>query len=212
MASLSSCPAPAIEPDLRLPRRADRDAVEPGAQPVGVADRQGLAGQHEEDGLEGVLGVVVVAQELSADAQHHRPVPRHERGERRIPGRVAAGGEPLHQLPVGQSPATEPPSKSDSICPTNDLDACAMSVTQLARISRFALIPPLDSAPPPFILSRVGYERIAGRESIAEGTVGLVGGVHGGGDGAPRFWWWDVGARFSDGSGSWGGATGIRQL
>ena len=38
-------------------------------------------------------------------------------------------------------PITEPPSKTNSICPTNDLAACAMSVTQLARISWFALIP-----------------------------------------------------------------------
>src|SRR5262249_54419968 len=62
---------------------------------------------------------------------------------------------------------------------TNDLAACAMSVTRRARISRFALISPLDSAPPPSILSRVGYEQIAGRERIAEGTVELVGGSRG---------------------------------
>ncbi len=47
--------------------------------------------------------MVPVTQELSADAEDHRPVPRHQRDERRIPGRVAAGGEPLQQLPVGQT-------------------------------------------------------------------------------------------------------------
>ena len=96
-------PASAGEPDPGLPRRADRHPVEPGAQQVGVADGEGLAGEDEEDGLEGVLGVVPVAQELSADAQDHRPVARHERGEGGIPGRIAAGGEPLQELAVGQT-------------------------------------------------------------------------------------------------------------
>ena len=108
--------APAIEPCPGLARRAERHAVEPGAEPVGIADGEGLAGEHEEDGLEGVLGVVLVTQELSADAQDHRPVARHQRGEG-VLGRVAGGGEPLQELPVGE-PATEPPSKSDSICRT----------------------------------------------------------------------------------------------
>ena len=49
------------------------------------------------------MGLVPVTQELSADVEDHRPVPRHEREERRIPGRVAAGGEPLQQLPVSQT-------------------------------------------------------------------------------------------------------------
>ena len=96
-------PAPAIEPCPGLARRADRHPVEPGAQQVGVADGAGLAGEHEEDGLEGVLGMVPVTQELSADVEDHRPVPRHQRDERRIPSRIAAGGEPLQQLPVGQA-------------------------------------------------------------------------------------------------------------
>ena len=30
-------------------------------------------------------------------------MPRHQRGECRIAGRIAAGGEPLQELPVGQT-------------------------------------------------------------------------------------------------------------
>ena len=90
MAPLSSFCAAASEPAAGLAGRAERHAVEPVAQQVGVADRPGLAGQHEEDGLEGVLGMVAVAQELPADAQHHRPVPRHQRGEGGLAGRIAA--------------------------------------------------------------------------------------------------------------------------
>ena len=42
-----------------------------------------------------------VAQELPADAQDHRPVPRHQRGESGLAGRFTpAGGVPLQELPV----------------------------------------------------------------------------------------------------------------
>ena len=77
------------EPGLGLARRAERDAIEPVAQQVGIADRAGLAGQHEEDGLEGILGMVAVAQELSADVQDHRAMPRHQGGEGRFTGGIA---------------------------------------------------------------------------------------------------------------------------
>ena len=79
-----------------------RAPVQPVAQQVGVADRPRLAGQDEEDGLEGVLGMVMVAQELSADAQNHRPVPRHQRSEGGFAGGIAAVVEPLDELAVGE--------------------------------------------------------------------------------------------------------------
>ncbi len=63
-----------------------RDAVEPVAQEVGIADGSRPPRQHEEDGLEGVLGMLVVAQELPADAQHHRTVASHECGEGGLTG------------------------------------------------------------------------------------------------------------------------------
>ena len=71
-------------------------------EPIRVADRPGLPRQDEEGGLEGVLGMMVIAQELPADAQHHRPVSGHDGGEGGLVGRLAARGEPLEQLAVGE--------------------------------------------------------------------------------------------------------------
>ncbi len=94
--------AAAATPDPGLPRRAQGHPVEPVAQQVGVADRAGLARQDEEDGLEGVLGVVSVAQELPANAQHHRAMAGYERGEGGLADGIAAGDESIEELAVGQ--------------------------------------------------------------------------------------------------------------
>jgi hypothetical protein len=95
-------PSASGEPCAGLAGRAERHAVQPGAEQVRVADRPGLSGQDEEDGLESVLSVMVVAQELPADAQDHRPMSGHDRGEGGLVGRLAAGGEPLEQFAVGE--------------------------------------------------------------------------------------------------------------
>ena len=76
------------------------DAVQPAPQRVAHAHRAGLAHQHEEGGLEGVVGRVLVAEQVAADAQHHRPVPCHERLEARPV--VAPAEEAVEQLRVGQ--------------------------------------------------------------------------------------------------------------
>ena len=47
--------------------------------------------------MKGILGVVVVTQNLPADPLHHRPVPLDERREGRF---VATGREQVKQLPV----------------------------------------------------------------------------------------------------------------
>src|SRR5262249_17939294 len=52
----------------------------------------------QERGLENVLGVVLVAQEAAADAEHQRPVAAEERGEGPL---AAAGGERVQELDVG---------------------------------------------------------------------------------------------------------------
>jgi hypothetical protein len=57
--------------------------------------------QHQERGLQGVLGVVRVAEDLPADAQDHRPVPLHQGREGRLVGVVSPGHESLDELPVG---------------------------------------------------------------------------------------------------------------
>ena len=46
--------------------------------------------------------MMVIAQELPADAQHHRTVPGHDRGEGGLVGRIAPRDEPLEQLAVGE--------------------------------------------------------------------------------------------------------------
>ena len=53
-----------------------------------------------KDGLEGVLGVVGVAEDAAADAQDHRTVSRHDRLERRD---VMPADESLQELGVGEA-------------------------------------------------------------------------------------------------------------
>ena len=68
----------------------------------------GPADEDEERGLEGVLGVVLVAQDRAADAEDHRPVPLDQGREGRpgrlvpVPVPVRTAGEPAQQLAVGQ--------------------------------------------------------------------------------------------------------------
>src|SRR5262249_49717184 len=62
----------------------------PAGQGVRFADGAGLAGEQEEGGLEGVLGLVGVAQQSPAHAQHQRAVPEDQGGKG---GFLALGGE-----------------------------------------------------------------------------------------------------------------------
>jgi hypothetical protein len=92
--------APACEVRPGLACGAECDATEPGGESIGVAERAGLPGQDEEGGLEGVLGELVVAHELSADAQDHRAMAGNQRGEG---GLVSPPDEPLEELAVGET-------------------------------------------------------------------------------------------------------------
>jgi hypothetical protein len=85
--------ATACQPAARLSGSAKSHSIEPVAQQVKVADRAGFAGQDEEDGLKGIFGMVVVAQELAADAQDHGSVAAHQRGESCFTSGIAAGIE-----------------------------------------------------------------------------------------------------------------------
>jgi hypothetical protein len=89
----------ARRPDPDAGRRPAGDAVEPAPHRIQPADRARPAHQDQERGLEGVVGVVGVAEPVAADAQDHRPVAQHQHLER---GRVAMVDEPFEQLPVGQ--------------------------------------------------------------------------------------------------------------
>jgi hypothetical protein len=78
----------------------DGDAVQPGRDGRGSADRGGLAGQDQEGGLKRVLGRVVVREDPAAGRPDHRPVPVGEEFER---GLVAVGDEPGDQVGVGHA-------------------------------------------------------------------------------------------------------------
>ncbi len=45
--------------------------------------------------------MVPVAQELPADAQHHRPVTGHQRGEGGLACGITARDEPVEELAIG---------------------------------------------------------------------------------------------------------------
>jgi hypothetical protein len=75
------------------------NAEQPRAQRVGPANRPGLAGQDHKRRLEGVLGVVGVAQHGAAGGPHEGPVAADDDLEGRG-GAGAACGEEAQQLPV----------------------------------------------------------------------------------------------------------------
>jgi hypothetical protein len=88
---------------LQPARRAVGDAVEPGTQEIGLAQRGGFAGKDQECRLEGVLGVVRVAEQALTDAKNQRPMPDDQGREGRFRFLASASAEPFQQLAVGQS-------------------------------------------------------------------------------------------------------------
>ena len=89
-------------------RDAAGDPVEPSAEGPIHPHRSGLADEDEEGGLEGVLGLVGLAEHAPADPPDHRPVAIDQGREghlrrRRGLGRLGAFGRvPLEELDVGQ--------------------------------------------------------------------------------------------------------------
>ena len=59
-----------------------------------------LLDQHQERGLERIVGIVRIAQDVAADPQHHRPVPGDQGLERRLGRALTRAGEPLDQVPI----------------------------------------------------------------------------------------------------------------
>ncbi len=94
---------PAAGVDPGADRGAAGDPMEPGPQRVAHPERAGLPHQDQERRLEGVLGIVVVADDRAADPPDHRAVPLDQGRESRLRRIAAAGGEPLQQLSVRQS-------------------------------------------------------------------------------------------------------------
>ena len=81
-------------------------AVQPGPDRFAFADRASLAKQDQERRLERVIGLVWVAQDAPADAEHHRAVPLDQQGEGRVhlgvlpAANAAKGRDSLQQLAV----------------------------------------------------------------------------------------------------------------
>ena len=136
--------------------------VQPARERAVFPDRAGLPRQDQEGHLEGVLGVVRVVQDAPADAQHHRPVPLHQRAEGRLAGLVAARHEPFQQLGVGQ-PADRPDPEQRLEMPE-----------QLARSpASHAAVTPLTW--PGLCVPRPGSTRPAGRQYNFFGLAGTRG-------------------------------------
>src|SRR4051812_38157030 len=91
---------PTVGVRLRPRRDPPGNSVEPAGDGVCPPDGCSLAREDQERSLEGILGILPVAQDLAANAQDHRPVPLHECRECGLRRRIALGEEPLEQLPV----------------------------------------------------------------------------------------------------------------
>ena len=102
--------------------RSERDPIQPVAQQLGVANRPSLASQNQKDGLERVLCTMPVTQKLLADAQNHRTMPGDQGGKEAGVSTIAAVVNRSMSW-RSESPATQPPLKSDSILGTTDGDA-----------------------------------------------------------------------------------------
>lgn len=86
----------------RLARRSMSDAIEPITDLFARANHGGTSREHQEYCLKGVLRKVPVADHAPADAEYHRPMPPHQRRERRL---IAHPDEFAKQLPIGQRAA-----------------------------------------------------------------------------------------------------------
>jgi hypothetical protein len=62
----------------RVDRRLIRHLVQPVGDQVAGRDRRRLADQDKEGRLEGVLGIMVIAQDAATHAPDHRSVPAHQ--------------------------------------------------------------------------------------------------------------------------------------
>ncbi len=69
-----------------MSRDPQSHGMEPRTERIPHPQQSRLVDQDEEDGLEGILGVVLVAQRRAADAQHHRSVPLDQGRERQLGG------------------------------------------------------------------------------------------------------------------------------
>ncbi len=84
---------------FQIDRSVHRDLVQPPCDGLPATESAGRLCQREERGLEGVLDVLLVAEDAATGGPDHRPVPPDQHLER---GRVTVLGVPADQFGVGQ--------------------------------------------------------------------------------------------------------------
>jgi hypothetical protein len=84
--------------------------MQPIADNLALGQTVRLADEHQECGLEGIVGIVGIAQDAAANAAHHRTMTAHERLESRL---IAPMEKRPQELPVGQPRAVR--VKCDSV-------------------------------------------------------------------------------------------------
>ncbi len=95
-------PAPSRRP-AHFGRDPQRNTVQPARDRLAPPDRAGLAGQDQEYGLGGILGVVLVTQNLTACPHDHCPVALDEYGKSGLGQLIPPQDEAREQLAVGRS-------------------------------------------------------------------------------------------------------------
>ncbi len=78
------------------------DLVKPASQHAAVADRSRLPREHEEGCLEGILRILMLGQDMTANAQDHGAVPAHQDLEGRLRIVLTLAQEEIEQLLVRQ--------------------------------------------------------------------------------------------------------------
>src|SRR5205807_8007564 len=74
-----------------------RNSEQPTTYRVALGNRACLAREHQEGGLEGVLGILLMAQHAPAHSKHHRPITLHQGCKRLF---IPLRQEPLEQMAV----------------------------------------------------------------------------------------------------------------
>ena len=90
---------PTVGPCSGLEGDSIGNAVQPARQRFALANGRGVLGEGEEGGLEGVLGILIVAQDMPADVPDERPMALEQNGERRL---LARRAESRKELSIGQ--------------------------------------------------------------------------------------------------------------
>jgi hypothetical protein len=76
------------------------DPVQPARERASLPDRGCLAVEDKKRGLEGILGVLRIAQNVPTDPENHRTMPRNDGGERARGNQMGRMRNAIEQLAV----------------------------------------------------------------------------------------------------------------